>query len=247
MNAVILSFQRIIAIGMGALIILMVAGQLGGTNAVAEEARWQEILTAARGQSVDWFMWGGFPSTNNYVNGFVAERVKALYDIKLRQVPVKDISEIVSKLLVEKQAGKDSQGKVDLMWINGENFRTAKRNHLLYGPFAKLLPNQKLVDWQRPSVYNDFGEPVNGMESPWGSAQVVFHYDMRRTPQPPQTMQAMLQWIREHPGRFAYPAPPDFTGSVFVRHVFYQVAGDVDSWQGPLDETRWVRLLVPRI
>jgi putative spermidine/putrescine transport system substrate-binding protein len=239
MNVVILAFRRILTIGMGALIIMMVAGRLGGTTAVADEARWQEILTAARGQSVDWFMWGGFPSTNNYVNGFVAERVKALYGIKLRQVPVKDISEIVSKLLVEKQAGKDSQGKVDLMWINGENFRTAKRNHLLYGPFAKLLPNQKLVDWRRPSVYNDFGEPVNGMESPWGSAQVVFHYDMRRTPQPPQTMQAMLQWIRENPGRFAYPAPPDFTGSVFVRHVFYQVAGDVESWQGPLDETRF--------
>ena len=231
-------FSRHIAIAcLGALFILMMTGQIGIDKATADEARWQEIVDTAKGQTVDWFMWGGFPSTNNYVNGFVAKRVKALYGIKLRQVPVKDISEIVSKLLVEKQAGKDARGKVDLMWINGENFRTAKRNNLLYGPFADLLPNQKLVDWRRPSVYNDFGEPVQGMESPWGSAQVVFHYDTRRTPQPPQTMQALLQWIREHPGRFAYPAPPDFTGSVFVRHVFYHTAGDVDIWQGPWDET----------
>jgi putative spermidine/putrescine transport system substrate-binding protein len=122
------------------------------------------------------------------------------------------------------------------MWINGENFRTCKRNNLLYGPFADLLPNQKLVDSKRASVSNDFGEPVEGWESPWGSAQVVMIYDSKRTPDPPQTMGGLLAWIRANPGRFTYPAPPDFTGSVFVRQVFYHVAGDVDSWQGKFDE-----------
>ena len=193
---------------------------------------WEDVVKKARGQTVDWFMWGGFPSTNSYVNGFVADRMAAKYGVKVRQVPVKDISEIVSKILVEKQAGKTTGGKVDLMWINGENFRTCKRNGLLYGPFADRLPHQRLVDWSRPSVYNDFGEPVEGLESPWGSAQVVMIYDAKRTPQPPRTLGDLLQWVRNHPGRFTYPAPPDFTGSVFVRHVFYHVSGDVAAWQG---------------
>jgi putative spermidine/putrescine transport system substrate-binding protein len=187
-------------------------------------------------------MWGGSPSTNTYVNGYVAPRVKELYGIKLRQVPVTDISEVVSKILVEKQAGKNSGGKADLLWINGENFRTAKRNRLLYGPFADKLPSQGFVDWDRPSVYNDFGEPVEGMESPWGSAQVVMIYDTKRTPQPPATVGELLAWVREHPGRFAYPAPPDFTGSVFVRHVFYHVSGDVAFWQGPLDKKQFEKV-----
>jgi len=181
-------------------------------------------------------MWGGFPSTNAYVNGYVAEELKKQYGITLRQVPVKDISEVVSKILVEKQAGKTSGGKVDLMWINGENFRTMKRNGLLYGPFAEVLPNHKLVDWRKPSVKNDFGEPVEGLESPWGSAQVVMIYDSKRTPDPPRTMAALIEWIRKNPGRFTYPAPPDFTGSVFVRHVFYHAAGEVDAWQGSYTE-----------
>ncbi len=216
----------------------------------AADISWPDILKKARGQTVDWFMWGGFPTANAYVNGYVADRVAALYGVKLRQVPVKDISEIVSKLLVEKQAGKGTGGKVDLMWVNGENFRTCKRNNLLYGPFARSLPNEKLVDWTKPSVFNDFGEPVGGMESPWGSAQVVMIYDTARTPKPPTTMGDLLAWIRSHPGRFAYPAPPDFTGSVFVRHVFYHVAGDVRKWQGPFDadafdaaETRCYKVL----
>jgi putative spermidine/putrescine transport system substrate-binding protein len=200
---------------------------------------WEKVVETARGQTVDWFMYGGFPAANTYVNGFLAPLLKDRYGIVLRQVPVKDIAEVVSRILVEKQAGKDAGGQVDLMWINGENFRTCKREGLLFGPFADRLPNQQFVDWDKASVRNDFGEPVEGLESPWGSAQVVFHYDRARTPQPPRSMGAMLAWIRENPGRFAYPAPPDFTGSVFVRHVFYHASGEVAAWQEPVDEARY--------
>jgi putative spermidine/putrescine transport system substrate-binding protein len=217
---------------------LLVAALFAAAPAGAADG-WDDIVTRSRGQTVDWFMWGGFPATNAYVNGYVAPRVKELYGITLRQVPVKDIADVVGKLLVEKQAGRAAGGEVDLMWINGENFRTCKRFGLLYGPFADRLPHQRLVDWSKPSVRNDFGEPVEGLESPWGSAQVVMIYDSKRIPDPPRSMAALLDWARRHPGRFAYPAPPDFTGSVFVRHVFYHAAGDVAAWQGPLDERRF--------
>lgn len=217
---------------------LLVAALFAAAPAGAADG-WDDIVTRSRGQTVDWFMWGGFPATNAYVNGYVAPRVKELYGITLRQVPVKDIADVVGKLLVEKQAGRAAGGDVDLMWINGENFRTCKRFGLLYGPFADRLPHQRLVDWSKPSVRNDFGEPVEGLESPWGSAQVVMIYDSKRIPDPPRSMAALLDWARRHPGRFAYPAPPDFTGSVFVRHVFYHAAGDVAAWQGPLDERRF--------
>jgi putative spermidine/putrescine transport system substrate-binding protein len=200
---------------------------------------WEQIQITARGQTVDWFMWGGSPAANSYVNGYLAPRLEALYDITLRQVPVKDIAEIVGKLVVEKQVGKTEGGQVDLMWINGENFRTAKRNGLLYGPYAHKLPNLKWVDLARPSVANDFGEPVEGLESPWGSAQVVFHYDTRRIAAPPRSLGDLIEWIKAHPGRFSYPAPPDFTGSAFVRQVFYHVAGEPAAWQPPFDDSRF--------
>ncbi len=202
----------------------------------AEADEWDDIVSKAKGQTVDWFMWGGSPAVNAYVNGFVASHLKEQYDVTLRQVPVTDIAEVISKLVVEKQAGKHDGGEADLLWINGENFRTAKRNGLLYGPFAQLLPNQRFVNWARASVRNDFGEPVGGLESPYGSAQVVLVYDTARMSEPPATIGALLEWIRRHPGRFAYPAPPDFTGSVFVRHVFYHAAGDVETWQVNFDE-----------
>lgn len=202
-----------------------------GIAGEAPERPWPEIVSAAGGQTVDWFMWGGWPETNAYVTDYVAGRVKDLYGITLRQVPVRDIAEVVGRLLVEKQAGKTSGGEVDLLWINGENFRTGKKHDLLFGPFAGRLPHQMLVDWTQASVKNDFGVPVEGMESPWGSAQVVFMHDTARTPEPPATMGDLIDWIRDHPGRFTYPAPPDFTGSVFVRQVFYHVSGAVEKWR----------------
>lgn len=205
-------------------------------QAAVNSAAWHETLKAARGQTVDWYMWGGSPSVNALVNGVFAQQLKEKYDIRLRQVPVKDIAEVVSKLVVEKEAGKNSGGSVDLMWINGENFRTCKGKKLLYGPFADRLPNQALVDWSKPSVANDFGTPVAGMESPWGSAQVVMIYDSARTPEPPRNIAALLDWIRAHPGRFTYPAPPDFTGSVFVRHLFYHVGKPAEQWQSGYSE-----------
>lgn len=222
-----------------AILTIAVASQLSGIiPAFAQDAvlSWEEAVDAAKGQTVDWYMWGGSPAVNEYVNGYLAAELKKNYDITLRQVPVKDIAEVVSKLVIEKQAGKNEDGSVDLMWINGENFRTCKKNDLLYGPFADKLPNQQYVDWNNPTVRNDFGTPVEGMESPWGSAQMVMIYDSTRTPEPPKTVEALLEWIEQHPGRFTYPALPDFTGSVFVRHIFYNLSDSVELWQGDYDK-----------
>ncbi len=201
------------------------------TAGAKEGMTWNDAVKNSRGQTVNWYMWGGSPAVNKFVNGFLASELKKRYDITLRQVPVKDIAEVVSKLVVEKQAGKESGGSVDLMWINGENFRTCKQKQLLYGPFADKLPNRQFVNKKNPTIKNDFGTPVEDMESPWGSAQIVMIYDMTRTPKPPKTIPALLNWIKAHPGRFTYPAPPDFTGSAFIRHIFYEASGSVEKWQ----------------
>ncbi len=225
------------------MIILLGLPLYAGAETSKEILKWDDAVKAAHGQTVDWYMWGGSPAVNKYVNGYLAANLEKIYGIHLRQVPVKDIAEIVSKLVVEKQAGKDNGGSVDLMWINGENFRTCKQYDLLYGPFAERLPNQQYVNWSSPTVKNDFGTPVDGMESPWGSAQMVMIHDSAKIPQPPQSVAALIEWIKVNPGRFTYPAPPDFTGSVFVRHIFYYASGSVDRsvdyWQGEYSEAEF--------
>jgi putative spermidine/putrescine transport system substrate-binding protein len=60
---------------------------------------------------------------------------------------------------------------------------------------------------------------VDGQEAPWSRAVFVYTYDAARVPEPPRTFDELLAWAAAHPGRFTYPAPPDFTGSAFVRQV----------------------------
>lgn len=203
---------------------------------------WEQIVQEARGQDLYWYMWGGSESTNRFVQEYVGGRLADEYDISLTMVPVTDASVFVSKVLGERQAGRRAGGSVDLMWINGENFRSMRENELLFGPFADRLPNMQYVNRDDPTIANDFGYPVTGYESPYGSAQFVMVYDEERTPAPPFTVANLLDWIERNPGRFTYPAPPDFTGSAFVRHIFYHVAGGYEQLLGPFDQERFNRV-----
>ncbi|KYD32541.1 hypothetical protein [Parageobacillus toebii] len=51
-----------------------------------------------------------------------------------------DTNEILKKLLSEKKANKE-KGTIDIIWINGENFKNAKDHKLLFGPITEKLPN----------------------------------------------------------------------------------------------------------
>lgn len=196
---------------------------------------WEEVLAAADGATVNWFMWGGSDTINTNVDNDIGDVVKELFNITLNRVPA-DAADFVNKVLDEAAAGVTEGGTIDLMWINGENFATLKHAGLLYGPWSESLPNAIYVPWDDPAMANDFGEPVEGLESPWGHAQFVMEYDTAFVAEAPTTFEALQTWIHDNPGRFTYPAIPDFTGSVFVRHLFYWAAGGPDPFLGEFDQ-----------
>jgi putative spermidine/putrescine transport system substrate-binding protein len=197
---------------------------------------WADVLAAAEGTTVNWFMWGGSDKINTDVDTDIGERVQELYGITLNRVPLADTAEVVNKLLDEAAAGVET-GTVDLVWINGENFRSLKDAGLLYGPWAESIPNAQFIDWTDPALAFDFGTAVEGYESPWGHAQFVIEYNTDLTGEtPPTSFEDLQEWIHANPGLFTYPAIPDFTGSVFVRHLFYWAAGGPEPFLGEFDQ-----------
>lgn len=197
---------------------------------------WEVIQEAAQGQEVNMYMWGGNDNINNYLDEWVAPLMKEQHGIELNRVPMNDAQDIINQLLDEKTAGK-TDGSMDIVWINGENFKAAKDNGLLWGDFTGQLPNfNDYVDAAAPEVSEDFGEPVEGLEAPWGKAQFVFVHDEAQYETPPKSMDELADWVKEHPGQFTYPAPPDFTGSAFVRHVLYETTGGHEQYQQPAAE-----------
>ena len=109
--------------------------------------------------------WGGDENRNSWLNTTVAQHLKDNYDITLEVVGM-NIDDILAKLSGEKQAGA-ATGSIDMIWINGENFYSAKDNGLLYGPFTSQLPNMEAyIDLNDPETLNDFCMPIEGYEAP---------------------------------------------------------------------------------
>lgn len=182
------------------------------------------LTEEARGTSVTFYGWGGDEVRNQFLQTTVAEALKEKYDITLEIVGM-DIEAILAKLSGEKQAGQDS-GTIDVIWINGENFYSCKENDLLYGPFTHELPNfAAYIDQEDPETLADFCYPIEGYEAPYGKAQMVVINDSAVTPETPASTQELLSFVQQYPGRVTYPAPPDFTGSAFVRNIIYDICG----------------------
>jgi len=202
---------------------------------------WEGVLTEAQGQTVDWFMWGGDDRLNAYINEYVAEEA-AKYGVTLNQVNA-DASDVVNKILGEKQAGNVDDGSVDLVWINGENFATGKQADLWLCGWAQSLPNAEFVDWESDAIKFDFGTPVDDCEAPWNQAMSVITFDSSKVSSEDfSSVSAMVEWINANPGQFTYAAPPDFNGSMTVRRLFYEAVGGYDRLLGEFDQATYDEL-----
>lgn len=212
-------------IGLSALSGLSVFTPWGMARAASK--KWQQIETQARGQTVYFNAWGGAPTINAYIQWASAE-VKAQFGVTVKHVKITDAADMVKRVRNEKLAGK-TDGTVDLVWINGENFLTMKREGLLFGPFAEQLPSYAWVDTQgKPTTRIDFSEPVEGMEAPWGMAQLTFMADSNRTTQPPKSSLELLSFAAKNPGRVSYPRPPDFHGTTFLKQLLLDLNSGSD-------------------
>ena len=203
---------------------LTACGNKGTANDNLADASWDEIVEQAKGTTVTFYGWGGDENRNNWLNTTVSGYLKDNYDITLNVVGM-DINDILAKLTADKEAGED-EGSIDMIWINGENFYSAKENGLLYGPFTDKLPNmEKYIDLDDPETLNDFCKPIDGYEAPYGKAQLVFFNDSAVTKETPANTDEFLEFCKANKGKVTYPALPDFTGSAFVRNVIYDICG----------------------
>ena len=218
------------------ILIFLLAGCTGENNPEKEEPKdeqaqvnvldkeFERILEDAKGTTVSFYGYGGDQKINAWIDNYLTESVKKDYDITVERVGM-NIDEVLNIMLNEKQLNVED-GTVDVVWINGENFFTAMKNDLLFGPFTEKLPNfNTYIDKESPDVQFDFGYPVNGYEAPYGKAQVVMIYNSDHIDETPVDHKELLELAKANPGKITYPAPPDFTGSAFVRNIISDIVG----------------------
>lgn len=202
---------------------------------------WDDVVAAADGMTVNWYMWGGSDSINGFVDETYGIPLAEEYNVTLNRVPLADTVDAVNQVLSEAEAGIEGDGgTIDLIWINGENFFTLKQAELLYGPWAEAIPNSVYVNWDNPALNLDFGRPVDGYESPWSGAQFHFIYDSARMSEDdlPRSYAELNDWIAANPGRFTYiaPGPGAFQGTRFVKQALFEVSGGQAQWVGEFNQ-----------
>jgi putative spermidine/putrescine transport system substrate-binding protein len=186
---------------------------------------WSAVAERAKGQTVKLWMWGGEDALNRYVDDEVVSAAAAI-GVQIVRVPIDDTATALARIASERDAGRTSGGAVDLLWVNGKNFSQGKDAGLWLTGWADRLPNAKFLDPSDATLRTDFGVATDGQEAPWSRAAFVFAYDTAKVADPPKDFDALAAYVRAHPGRVTYPAPPDFTGSAFVRQAVQALGED---------------------
>jgi putative thiamine transport system substrate-binding protein len=197
-------------------------------------AGFADIEAAAKGQTVYFNAWAGSDTINAYIK-WAGDEVEKRYGVKVEHVKITDTAEVVKRVRDEVAAGK-KDGSVDLVWINGENFRTMKTEKLLATPWSETLPNYQFVDVEgKQTVTQDFSEKVEGLEAPWGMAQLTFFADGAKVSEPPRSMMALKAFAEANPSRVSYPAPPDFYGTTFIKQALIESVVNANAFAKPGD------------
>lgn len=214
----------------------MVMGLLVWSGLVS--ADWQQTVAEARGQTVYFNAWGGSPVINAYIEKW-AEVAETRFGFRVEHVKVNDIGAVITGLETVQRADAEASGSVDLMWINGENFARMKRAQLLGPAFVETLPNAALIDLNDPTIAFDFSIPTEGLEAPWGRAQLVLMHDSAVLETPPRSLDQLLAYAQQNPGRVTYPEPPNFHGTTFLKQVLLETTAHPEWLMAPYRADRF--------
>ena len=214
-------------------------------NAVAD-SDYEKLVRDAKGQTVYFNAWGGDDKINAYIK-WAGDVVKDRYGITLEHVKLTDTAAAVSRILAEKTAGRDNDGSVDMLWVNGENFASMMRSNLLQPKdWVTGLPNWRYTDaTELPAIVLDFAVPTKGREVPWGRAQLAFFHDTAYLATPPRSAKALRSYIANNPGRFTYPQPPDFIGVSFLKQLLIELTDQDAALYAPVEEANFDALTAP--
>ena len=216
------------------------------SHSAMSDDNFDRLVEKANGQQVYLNAWGGDDKINAYIK-WVSDRVNADYGITLEHVKLNDTAAAVSRILAEKTAGRDTDGSVDMLWVNGENFASMMRADLLQpNDWVTSLPNWRYTDANElPAIMLDFAVPTKGREVPWGRAQLVFFHDSAYLANPPKSANTLKAYISKNPGRFTYPQPPDFIGVSFLKQLLIELTDANDALYAPVGEADFDAVTAP--
>ena len=160
------------------------------------------------------------------------------YEVKLQFMLSGTGTQSLADMLTAASRAKQTNTDYDLVDFSGDDWSKVVS---LIGEeqFVKLdgaqMPNAASVA-AKSSVSPDYCQPYRG-------TPVILAYDSAAVPTPPATMDELVQWMKDHPGRFAYNQPgTGGAGDSFARSAVYNFlpeeafTSDDEKWTAEWDQ-----------
>ena len=160
------------------------------------------------------------------------------YEVKLQFMLSGTGTQSLADMLTAASRAKQTNTDYDLVDFSGDDWSKVVS---LIGEeqFVKLdgakMPNAASVA-AKSSVSPDYCQPYRG-------TTVILAYDSAAVPTPPATMDELVQWMKDHPGRFAYNQPgTGGAGDSFARSAVYNFlpeeafTSDDEKWTAEWDQ-----------
>lgn len=160
------------------------------------------------------------------------------YEVKLQFMLSGTGTQSLADMLTAAAKAKQTNTDFDLVDFSGDDW--SKVTSLIGAEqFVKLdgaqMPNAASVA-AKSSVSPDYCQPYRG-------TTVILAYDSAAVPTPPATMDELVQWMKDHPGRFAYNQPgTGGAGDSFARSAVYNFlpeeafTSDDEKWTAEWDQ-----------
>ncbi|WP_248924147.1 extracellular solute-binding protein [Paenibacillus hamazuiensis] len=139
----------------------------------------------------------------------------------------------IDKVLGAKKAGQKSVD-VDLFETGLSNLTKGEKDGIWEKLTQSSIPNLSKVD----AAYM---KDVHELAVPYRASSVILAYNSKNVPTPPKTADELYQWIKQHPGKFAYNDPATGgSGSSFVQTAIYNfLPADAIHNQDPAIMKEW--------
>ncbi|WJH36680.1 extracellular solute-binding protein [Paenibacillus sp. CC-CFT747] len=137
------------------------------------------------------------------------------------------------RIMAAKQAGQKS-GNIDLYESSLSDLTKGMKSDLWASFDQSKIPNLSKID---PNNLKN----LNGAGIPYRASAVILAYNSAKVATPPKTADELYDWIRKHPGRFAYNDPATGgSGDSFVQTAIYNfLPPEASTSQDPAIMKQW--------